>query len=269
MNNEQNNEINKDSDFFLLKMIRGDYGLFQTFWFFSFIPSLIFNLFLAIFQNKMSDDIRLFLILLMSLYSILVFIGIWKSANNYLGNRIWVFLSKLSVAMGILLLILSSIALFGLSSYNDVLISKANNEPIAKNISSAEEKDLNFEIVNFTYYSKYSVHQFIKDCNGNYFLIIKSQWEPNTEVEVKVYDKNIFYYDNFTKNLNTGDFTFPLSRLLERQENINSDYHSEIYLKNGEYYKSLDLSYFELVLITFAPEYINEIDFYNRTTKIN
>lgn len=146
----ENNDHTNNSEFFLLKLIHGNYGLFKTFWLFSFIPVLILNQFGNIISKRGTDDLLNFFIFFSFAYSILTSISIWNAANKYTGKKIWIFLSKFSVITNILIISFSSIIFLGYDSFNSHdIVSKEIKEQTHQNTSSqnievtSEQKNTN------------------------------------------------------------------------------------------------------------------------------
>ncbi|MDO9584410.1 MAG: hypothetical protein Q7J24_15065 [Desulfomicrobium sp.] len=266
MSNKDNSSSN-NSDFFLLKMIRGDYGLFQTFWFFSFIPSFIFNIFLTIFKNKLSEDITLFLLLIFSLYGVLTFIGIWKSANEYLGNRAWAFLSKASVILGSLTLIITLVSLLGLYSYNDT--KKAIPQNLENEITDTQS-DLKYDNELFVIFfgtnvqidDEYTTIKFDKKQQGFLFTI-------ETDKRSIVKNEKDIYFDRDKKTLFWSKTQeVKLEDILKKQYLPRKNTEKIIIvLSSNEIYESYSLHLHEILLISLAPEYIKDINFYGRAKK--
>lgn len=102
----------------LKKIWNGQYSLKKTYWLYgNIIPAIFFMVILAtalIFQKEPLNAIlnlkfvpQLFyqklilsvLIILFFIYSVITTVGIWRSANNYLGNKIWPVLAKISIIL--------------------------------------------------------------------------------------------------------------------------------------------------------------------------
>ena len=110
------------------KLLKGEVTLFISFWFWfvalSFFIKIFFedNLDQVIFTNNKFSDILLFLI--MFFYSIVIFIIIFKSANNYKGNKLWSFIAKTIVTINLFFSISSFIEIIKFNFFEDYTIKK-------------------------------------------------------------------------------------------------------------------------------------------------
>jgi hypothetical protein len=88
----------------LLRLCGGDLSLAVTYWLFGVLGRLIWAV--AIDLLRPSTGIEMYPLLAgMIGYSIVVYVGIWRAADKYTGRREWVFLAKIVVVMGFVLLI--------------------------------------------------------------------------------------------------------------------------------------------------------------------
>ena len=86
-----------DREGFLLKLVKGEYGLAKTYWLFGVAVGLIVGLFLGIITDQATLLVFTFVYLC---YQIAVLIGIWRAADNYTGPKHWVVLAKLAAILG-------------------------------------------------------------------------------------------------------------------------------------------------------------------------
>jgi hypothetical protein len=98
---EENINVNENKAFFV-KLINGDFGLSTMYWFFGVFGSLAIK-FLFNTVGQASDSVFLTLFVIATAYFIVVWIGIWRAADKFEGDEIWVVLSKLMVAFGVLI----------------------------------------------------------------------------------------------------------------------------------------------------------------------
>ena len=88
---------------------KGEIRLVITYWIYGVVGGVVFNVLFALFESTgvyESDEFGVLgvvgLLLLVSwiVYSVLVFVGIWRSANNYQGPGHWAALAKIMVVVG-------------------------------------------------------------------------------------------------------------------------------------------------------------------------
>jgi hypothetical protein len=92
---------------YLRKLLKGEVSLFIVFWFWFvgiyFFIEIFFQIEFSensIINNNYSN---IFLFLVILIYSILIFIIIYKSSNNYKGTKIWAFLAKIILTINLFL----------------------------------------------------------------------------------------------------------------------------------------------------------------------
>ena len=95
-----NQEINKKG--FLKRLMDGDFGLAKTYWLYGVLVNIVISLMFEI--PVISESLGLILILLLAtiIYTISLMIGIWKAANRYTGKKVWAFLAKIAVVLGVI-----------------------------------------------------------------------------------------------------------------------------------------------------------------------
>lgn len=98
---------NNENKNYFYRLITGKTSLWVVFWlYFIFISFLIEVFFETIFmdsiyaQNK-ENYTELFIYIIIAIYSILIFITIFRTANRYKGFKLWSFLSKLLVSINL------------------------------------------------------------------------------------------------------------------------------------------------------------------------
>ncbi len=92
------------------KFLNGDFGLAKTFWLFYFIPNGLLNFLTRKVPNEQYDWIYG----LFSIYLLPVMLGIWRAADRYEGSKIWSFLAKFTIILGLISLIIVNIIFFNL-----------------------------------------------------------------------------------------------------------------------------------------------------------
>jgi len=87
---------------FLSKLWFGEYSLIKTYWLCCvFIPILLSIPIKLLSLSSNSNYLILFFYLcLVSTYSFIALIGLWRSSNLYVGNIVWSLLAKLTVIIG-------------------------------------------------------------------------------------------------------------------------------------------------------------------------
>jgi hypothetical protein len=93
-----NTDENKN---FLIKLANGYFGLSTTYWSFGVLGSFAIK-FLFSTVGQASDSVFLTLYAIATIYLVIVWIGIWRAADKFQGDEIWVVVSKVMVAFGIL-----------------------------------------------------------------------------------------------------------------------------------------------------------------------
>lgn len=93
----------------MMKLIRGEYGLVNTFWLAVFLVGTVMNV--IVIKLISSDVWAVLLNILVALYLIAASLGVWNAAKHYTGKKIWVFLAQLYAVLGIVTSILRVIAM--------------------------------------------------------------------------------------------------------------------------------------------------------------
>ena len=92
---------------YLNRLFNGETSLSFVFWFWFIFISFIIELFFeiifmeSIYANNKSNYMEFFLYLLILIYSIIIFIIIFKTANNYKKSKIWSFLARFFVSINL------------------------------------------------------------------------------------------------------------------------------------------------------------------------
>jgi hypothetical protein len=151
------------------KLLKGEISLFIVFWFWFVFVSFFIEVFFQIesltntfYETNYS---QLFLYLIILIYSILIFIFVFKSAVNYKGSKLWSFLAKVII----------TINLFISLSYST-------------------------DIVKFYFLEDYAIEKEISDFKKNLPMQVDS-----VSILIDIYKKNktIFYnYQLFNVSLN-------------------------------------------------------------------
>ena len=92
------------------KIIDGDFGLAKAYWLFYFIP----NGLLTFLIQKVPNEQYFWIYGFYSIYLLPVMLGIWRAADRYEGSKIWSFLAKFTIILGLISLIIVNIIYFNL-----------------------------------------------------------------------------------------------------------------------------------------------------------
>ena len=90
---------------YLKKLLKGEVSLFISFWFWFVGLSFFMEIFFQVKFNQNpfinNNYTELILFLLMFIYAVLIFMIIFRSANNYKGSKLWSFLAKTIVTINL------------------------------------------------------------------------------------------------------------------------------------------------------------------------
>jgi hypothetical protein len=169
---------NKNESYFR-KLIKGRINLVTTFWVWFVFLTIAINIFVdnnfkQIDYHRTTNDqaISIIIYLLIFIYSIFIFIAIQRSANNYQGNKIWVFSSKVIITINLFFSLFSAYDLLKISMFDDYAIkseinSFKNNLPLKVNAFS-ELTDIGIKDKNIYY--TYKLDSMDKDNSDTYNL---------------------------------------------------------------------------------------------------
>lgn len=160
--------INKN---YFFKLINGETSLVVVFWFWFIFLSFLIEVFFEMYfmqtkyaQNK-ENYLEFFLYFIILIYSILISLAIYRTANKYSGSKIWSFLSKLLVSINLLFSINFFIEVSKFYFFEDYALEKE--------IESFKDKlpiqiDMNSTLINIykkdkTIYYKYQLHEVLLD----------------------------------------------------------------------------------------------------------
>lgn len=126
--------IENNNESYFKKLIKGKISLTVTFWVWFVFLTLFINIFIDngftqndydITTDKQTFSIAIYF--LTFIYSILIFIAIQKSASNYVGNKIWPFLSKVIITINLFLSLFSAYDLLKVFIFEDYAIKSEIN----------------------------------------------------------------------------------------------------------------------------------------------
>ena len=160
--------INKN---YFFKLINGETSLVVVFWFWFIFLSFLIEVFFEMYfmqtkyaQNK-ENYLEFFLYFVILIYSILISLSIYRTANKYSSSKIWSFLSKLLVSINLLFSINFFIEVSKFYFFEDYALEKE--------IESFKDKlpiqiDMNSTLIDIykkdkTIYYKYQLHEVLLD----------------------------------------------------------------------------------------------------------
>lgn len=122
---------------YLKTLFNGNISLIIVFWFWFVFMSILIEYFFNYKNNSINFTIQIVLLL----YSIFIFIIIFKSANKYKGNKIWSFLAKTIITINLFISLSYFIEVYKFNFLEDYYIEKEikslkNNLPIQVDINS-------------------------------------------------------------------------------------------------------------------------------------
>src|SRR6185295_14137805 len=85
------------------KVVQGDFGLPQTYWLYWVAAGGIVNFIANFLTSAEATGILLFAF---TVYAVPVILGVWRAANKYQGPVVWAVLARMSLAMGVVGLVL-------------------------------------------------------------------------------------------------------------------------------------------------------------------
>ncbi len=97
---------------FFGKLMAGDYGLAKTYWVYGFLVNLLFSFVITLSMKTGSKALLLLFFSLGSIWSIIVMIGIWNVAKKYTGSKLWSFLARVAVILGMLSIVFQILVIF-------------------------------------------------------------------------------------------------------------------------------------------------------------
>lgn len=140
------------------ELLKGNVRLVITYWVFGFIPAIVYKgigrlIEKNYFQLATTSYIEWFFYLYLIfpfIYFPLIYVAIWRSSNKYNGRRLWRWLAKIAVILGVVLLIFNAFILFNLF-FNTSLSDKIKMEvaQIQKSLPSKIDADTEIYAISF------------------------------------------------------------------------------------------------------------------------
>lgn len=89
---------------FFSKLANGDFGLAKTYWVYGVLVSIALNI---TFKLISSYEVVLIGLAATIAYSVPLYMGIWRAASKYPGNKIWSVLAKIATILGVIMVVFS------------------------------------------------------------------------------------------------------------------------------------------------------------------
>ena len=106
---EVNSNPNESSENgFFGKLANGDFGLAKTYWLYGVLLSVVVNILSSAIS---STETLVIIVLALAAYSVPLYMGIWKAANKYKGQKIWSILAKIATVLGVIMVVSSLMTL--------------------------------------------------------------------------------------------------------------------------------------------------------------
>lgn len=80
----------------------GDAGLAMSYWIYGVVAGFIWGIALRILNPVPGSSIAKLFLACMAAYFIVVYVGIWRAASKYQGNKVWSSLARFVVVLGAL-----------------------------------------------------------------------------------------------------------------------------------------------------------------------
>jgi len=84
---------------FLENLWNGKLGLAITYWVYGVLGAFVWAVAILALDLEQESDSRKILIFLMMSYYVVVYVGIWRAASKYRGNRLWEILAKFLIVI--------------------------------------------------------------------------------------------------------------------------------------------------------------------------
>jgi len=101
---------------FLSKLWLGRLGLAKTYWIYNLLIPILLSIPIKLWSGEPSFFPFAYLCLL-SIYSYVALIGLWRSSDLYKGNQVWAWLAKAVAVIGLLSQLLVALAVFRFGNY--------------------------------------------------------------------------------------------------------------------------------------------------------
>ncbi|MBU3015101.1 hypothetical protein KO488_10060 [Poseidonibacter lekithochrous] len=156
--------LEKKTPSYFKRLLKGQINLNITFWVWFVFVTLAINIFIDnsfiqtdYHQNNNGVLFSFIIYLLSFIYSILIFIAVYKSAQNYIGNKLWPFLARVIISINLFFSLFSAYDLIKVTIFEDYAIkseinSFKNNLPLKVNeFSHLIDININKKNIYYTY----------------------------------------------------------------------------------------------------------------------
>lgn len=96
---EQSSNSNEN---FIIRLWNGNVGLAMSYWVYGVVAGFIWGIALGLLQPVPGSGSAKLFLASMAAYFVVVYVGIWRAANKYQGEKAWATLAKFSVVLGAL-----------------------------------------------------------------------------------------------------------------------------------------------------------------------
>ena len=93
------------TDFFE-KLWQGNLGLAMIYWVYGVLAGTVWAVAIISLQPEQESDLARLVVILMVAYYFVVYVGIWRAATKYKGNKLWEILAKFVVIVTVLPIII-------------------------------------------------------------------------------------------------------------------------------------------------------------------
>ena len=107
---QQYQQIQAESNNFLVRLWNGDAGLAKSYWLWGVVAGFAWGVALGVIKPGPGSAAAQILVSLMAAYFVFVYVGIWRAANKYQGKKAWATLAKFAVVFGALVTVLPLLA---------------------------------------------------------------------------------------------------------------------------------------------------------------
>jgi|GEM_PF-2364155 len=149
-------------------LLAGRVRLITAYWVLGVIPAVIYMLlgkliegyYLKLLTIPYAQLLIYIYIIFPFIYFPVVYIGIWKSANNYKKNKIWAYLAKLAVIINVVFLALNGVQLIKQFINRDNVINTITQEVTLINRSLPSKIDSETELMKIVFNNNLITYQY-------------------------------------------------------------------------------------------------------------
>ncbi len=94
----------------IISVWNGNAGLAMSYWVYGIVAGFVWGIALGLLAPVPGSGAAKLFLACMAVYSVVVYVGIWRAANKYQGKQAWVSLAKFAVVFGALVTVVPIIA---------------------------------------------------------------------------------------------------------------------------------------------------------------